>query len=96
MFLRRNSQQEDPGSPFVLFLASFCLHVRDTTVPHVTGLLESAFLSQQASAPGMWFDAALLTRYACSCPVPVAVVHASHVRQGVRGTSVCMRPGSCR
>lgn len=57
-----SSQQEEPASPFVLFLASFCLHLRDTTVPHMTGLLESTFLSQQASAPGMWFDAALLTR----------------------------------
>lgn len=57
----RVSEQE-PTSRFVLLLASLCLQLRDGTVPHVTGLLESAFLSHPSSPSGMWFDAALLTR----------------------------------
>lgn len=58
--------QDQPPSSFVLLLASLCLQLRDRTVPHMTGLLESAFMSQPSSASGMWFDAALLTRCGCT------------------------------
>ena len=54
--------QDQPPSRFVLLLASLCLQLRDSTVPHMTGLLESAFVSHPSSPSGMWFDAALLTR----------------------------------
>jgi hypothetical protein len=54
--------REQPPSEFVLLLASLCLKLRDRTVPHMTSLLESAFMSHPSSPSGMWFDAALLTR----------------------------------
>lgn len=59
----RSSQGNAPSSRCVLLLAALCLQLRDGAVPHITGLLESAFLSQRTAPSGMWFDAALLTRY---------------------------------
>ncbi len=53
---------EPPAPARVLLLASFCVQLHDDGVPHITGLLESAFLSQRTAPSGMWFDAALLTR----------------------------------
>lgn len=53
---------EPPAPARVLLLASFCVQLHDAGVPHITGLLESAFLSQRTAPSGMWFDAALLTR----------------------------------
>jgi hypothetical protein len=60
--LDRRVSQDQPAARFVLLLASLCLQLRDSTVPHMTGLLESAFVSHPSSPSGMWFDAALLTR----------------------------------